>query len=392
MEKKEIKTNENIFKLIKNGLNELWYKKWKFIFLAIYEVIAFLLWTISCALWELFGFDKLPELIYKVTKISYFVTIATTLLLLLFQIIILIGQFANKKMKNRCDTGFKRCGLKTDTNEFPQLLNVYNDDFVKHCLVYEFDNLQIPLQEWDNKTANLQKILKGKVNRFEEEDNADITRVVILPNRYVSPYYIDINDNALSSMDNCLIVGPTGSGKSYCSLSILCKVAKYNKNVSITIADYKNSFKQFHGLLNFYGYEDAIKGIEKFDEELKRRIADNGNQAEPYPIRYLFVDELSSLVKSRKTKAEQDHILTMISNILRLGRELNMRIIVGVQKAQMSYFDSERENFKNIIALGRLSKEQKNMLFDDQKDKITINSFKRGERLYFSLWRRYTEM
>lgn len=58
----------------------------------------------------------------------------------------------------------------------------------------------------------------------------------------------------------------------------------------------------------------------------------------------------------------------------------------------MSYFDSERENFKNIIALGRLSKEQKNMLFDDQKDKITINSFKQGERLDFTLWRRYTDM
>ena len=181
-------------------------------------------------------------------------------------------------------------------------------------------------------------------------------------------------------------------GKSYTALCILGKIAKYNSNVSITIADYKNSFKQFQGLPNFYGYENAVKGIEVFDEELKRRIADNGKQTDPYPIRYLFVDELSSLIKSRKTKAEQEHILTMISNILRLGRELNMRILVGVQKAQMTYFDSERENFKNIIALGRLSKEQKNMLFDDQKDKMTINSFKQGERLYFVMWRRYTEM
>lgn len=58
----------------------------------------------------------------------------------------------------------------------------------------------------------------------------------------------------------------------------------------------------------------------------------------------------------------------------------------------MNYFDSERENFKNIIALGRLSKEQKNMLFDDCKDKMLVNSFKQGERLYFTFWRRYTEM
>lgn len=104
------------------------------------------------------------------------------------------------------------------------------------------------------------------------------------------------------------------------------------------IADYKNSFNQFHNLPNFYGYENAIKGIEIFDEELKRRIADNGNQKEPYPIWYLFVDELSSLIKSRTTKKEQEHILIMISNILRLGRELNMRIIVRCSKSSNVLF------------------------------------------------------
>jgi len=180
-------------------------------------------------------------------------------------------------------------------------------------------------------------------------------------------------------------------GKSYTALIILGKIAIYNKNVKILIADYKNSFKQFHGLPNFYGYENAIKGIEIFNEELKRRIADNGNQNEPYPIWYLFVDELSSLIKSRTTKKEQEDILKMISNILRLGRELNMRIIVGVQKALMEYMGGERENFKNTIYLGRISKEQRNMLFDDFKEKITITNFKQGERLYFTLWRRVAE-
>lgn len=57
----------------------------------------------------------------------------------------------------------------------------------------------------------------------------------------------------------------------------------------------------------------------------------------------------------------------------------------------MSYFDSERENFKNIIALGRLGKEQKNMLFDDYKDKMTITNFKQGERLYLTFWGRYSK-
>jgi len=45
----------------------------------------------------------------------------------------------------------------------------------------------------------------------------------------------------------------------------------------------------------------------------------------------------------------------------------------------MEYMGGERENFKNIIYLGRISKEQRNMLFDDFKEKITITNFKQGE-------------
>ena len=115
---------------------------------------------------------------------------------------------------------------------------------------------------------------------MKKKNTTDTTNVVITPYQYVTTYIINANDEALSSMENCFNSWTTlAPRKSYTALIILGKIAIYNKkNVKILIADYKNSFKQFHGLPNFYGYENAIKGIEIFNEELKRRIADNGNQ------------------------------------------------------------------------------------------------------------------
>lgn len=219
MYNKEIKTKENIFKLIKKGVNELYLKKWKFIFVIIYEIIAFFLWNISCALWEMLPFNQLPELIHKLIEISYFGIIATILILLLLQVIIYISKLSHKKQKNRCEIGFKRCGLETNTGEQPILIDTFPDKETAHGIVYKFDNLQIPISKWENKTEDIEKILKGKIVRFEEENTTDTTNVVITPYQYVTPYIINANDEALSSMENCLIVGQTGSRKKLYSLN-----------------------------------------------------------------------------------------------------------------------------------------------------------------------------
>lgn len=202
---------KNIFALINDGLKELWKKKWKFIFIVLYTIVAFFLWNISCAIYELFTFNELPELIYKIVSIFYYSIIAIVLLLLLFQVVISIGKVANRKLKNRCETGFRRCGLKTSTNEVPTLRNVYKDYEKEHGIIYEFDNVQIPMEVWEKNISSLQLILKGIVYNMDIGIGTDIARIPILPYEYVTPYYIDVRDNALSSMDNCLIVGQTGS-------------------------------------------------------------------------------------------------------------------------------------------------------------------------------------
>lgn len=205
--------NKKFIELIKNGINEIYQKKWKFVFVVVYEIIAFFLWNISCALWEMLPFNQLPELIHKLIEISYFGIVATILILILFQVIIYIGKVTHIQQKNRCITGFKRCGLKTKENEIPNLYTIYKDKNKKHGLIYEFESLQIPMKTWEDKIPDMELIFKGKIYSIEYAENTDIIYVSVIPNKYATSYKIDINDNALSSMDNCLIVGQTGSRK-----------------------------------------------------------------------------------------------------------------------------------------------------------------------------------
>ena len=61
------------------------------------------------------------------------------------------------------------------------------------------------------------------------------------------------------------------------------------------------------------------------------------------------------------------------------------------KKALMEYMGGERENFKNTIYLGRISKEQRNMLFDDFKEKSLLLILNKANGYIFTLWRRVAE-
>ena len=100
------------------------------------------MWNISCALWEMLPFNQLPELIHKLIEISYFGIIATILILLFITSNYIYSKLSHKKQKNRCEIGFKRCGLETNTGEQPILIDIFPDKETSHGIVYKFDDLQ----------------------------------------------------------------------------------------------------------------------------------------------------------------------------------------------------------------------------------------------------------
>ncbi|MDR2568904.1 MAG: hypothetical protein LBD23_01220 [Oscillospiraceae bacterium] len=185
-------------------------------------------------------------------------------------------------------------------------------------------------------------------------------------------YPIPLN---LSKTPQMLIIGATGSCKTYAQRLILGKIVKYVPDVELIICDYKNEdFRDFEGLPRHYGYENCINGLNDFYASFQRRLnrEDYSNST-----RVLLFDEWGAFVVSRDKKVSDD-MKSKLSALLMLGRSYRTHIIIGLQRADSEHFKAgARDQFGAILALGNLSKKQKQMLFTEHKDEI-INDCGRG--------------
>lgn len=159
-----------------------------------------------------------------------------------------------------------------------------------------------------------------------------------------------------------LIVGASGSGKSYA-------INKYIKqllslNVSVTVADFKrellmSSKEPYCAIKDFYlTYKDKNPKVLVVDEYASY-------------LAYLY------LVDKNKYK----EVVNMIAEMLMLARSYNSCIFICLQRADSDFFKfGTRDNFFIKILLGDSSPQSKIMLFDAAKDFDTTN-FGLGEGL-----------
>lgn len=201
--------------------------------------------------------------------------------------------------------------------------------------------------------------------------------------RGVTPLYLDLDTHC-----HTLLTGASGSGKSYALLYILGQVLQSYPDTVIYFCDFKNSldFSFMADYTHFYGGDNCINGIKEFEV-----LFEECRTAQQYEKRYLLiVDEYPSMLnylqgadKRNKTKIADD-ISGVIARLLMLGRGLHFYVWLTTQRADASLFaNGSRDNFLNVIALGRLSKEQKTMIFsglDVPADQI----YGKGEGLILS--------
>lgn len=156
-----------------------------------------------------------------------------------------------------------------------------------------------------------------------------------------------------------LIVGTTGTGKTYFFRLLIGKIILNDVNAQIILCNFK-----YDNNLNFeksYDYKDVKKGLDKFINMFEYRLANHKSENNIY----LVFDEMAAFILSLDNK-ETKFYKDKIAQILMLGRSFRVHLITTMQRADAKFFsDGARDNYSIRLGLGRLSAESRRMLFPD---------------------------
>lgn len=164
-----------------------------------------------------------------------------------------------------------------------------------------------------------------------------------------------------------LVVGATGSGKSY-GLSLLLGHLSYQvEDAKIVLCDYKHDdFRFLDGAERYYAFDRCSEGLDFFYSSFEKRQSDSNPSRS---FRMLVFDEWASFI-SMLDKREADAAKKKLSTLLMLGRSFNYHVLVSQQRADAAYFNTARDNFSVICAMGNLSRESRDMFFSGFKDEL----------------------
>lgn len=186
----------------------------------------------------------------------------------------------------------------------------------------------------------------------------------------------------IDSHPHALITGSSGSGKSTALLWLIGKRLQAAPDTELYLCDFKNSedFRFLEGTAHYYTGKDCYNGIMEYYSQFTN-ARENGSDGKR---RLLIFDEYPSFLtylqmqdKQNKTKLVAD-VTGSVSEILMQGRGLQLGIWIVTQRADSTWFpNGTRDNFMVSIGLGKISKEQKAMLFPGEE--IPDRIFQPGE-------------
>lgn len=171
-------------------------------------------------------------------------------------------------------------------------------------------------------------------------------------------------------LPHMIIIGGTGSGKTYLAKIILANMARTITKISLFVCDYKagGDFKFLSNCDQYYEYKDCIQGFRLF---YKKFVDRQSGQDICRDCLVLFFDEWAAFCSNLEKKEAED-IKSKLADILMLGRSFNVHLILCQQRPDAAYFHSgARDNFGVAIGMGNLSNEAKTMLFQDFKEEMT---------------------
>lgn len=214
-------------------------------------------------------------------------------------------------------------------------------------------------------------------------------------------YKIFMDKRTRAPLSSMLLVGATGSGKTYALYSLVLQMMNWNNKPMLYFADPKNSSLVVLG--NHLSPEntageitDIISLLERFHERMEERKAilkkelegklnadyrDFGMTAEVF-----IFDEYASFSSCLATldTATRKKVSMLLRNIVLQGRQLGFFLWIVMQKASAEDIPTSiRSNLLLKIVLGRADRTTYQTAFEDSAKEVKALDLKQGEGLYY---------
>jgi len=215
----------------------------------------------------------------------------------------------------------------------------------------------------------------------------------------VDDYTLFIDKSISISLYGTLLVGMTGSGKTYALYSLILQMLAKNVQYNIYFADPKNSSlavlgERISAKNSATNIEDIITLLQSFNEMMEVRkveIKDKLNtkleatyadfQYEPY----IFIfDEFASFQTVLQTmeKKKRDEVMKLLSHVVLQGRQLGFFLWIVMQKSDATLLPTNlRENLPVKFVLGNAEKQTYTTAFGTGVD-IPEKNFALGQGVF----------
>ena len=272
------------------------------------------------------------------------------------------------------------------------LLSREKDKKYGNMEILEFDDVGIPLTEWEKERGYIETALNMNIVKIIEGRNKRRILLHVVPADSGLPDFIEWNDSYLTDDDSTLILGKsqlglesvdlskiphillggsTGSGKSILLKILLVQSLK--KNAIVSIADFKGGVdfpKVWHDKCKMCFDEDTLLTLlTELTEELEHRktmfretgcanISDYNKQSAVPLQRHIFAcDEVAEVLDKTGLTKEQKERIGLIENrlsiIARQGRAFGIHLILATQRPDANILSGQIRNNIDCRVCGR---------------------------------------
>lgn len=370
----------------------------------IKTLIVLILVFVGITIWE----QATPLLVSYLSEVSYLFPMlpleltASFIIGIAFTVVALLILYAFGRPigTKKTERGFKRIGLTNKADEAPLLISRKRKRGDLNVTVREFDSNGISIKHWQDKEEEIGSVLNCHVLDFYEgKSRRKITIETVahtkLPKNipwkekwlskeeFVLKFGIGYKGEItcdLVTVPHILVGGSTGSGKTVLMRGLIhqCK----RKGAQVYIADFKGGMDypaDWKGY-NFITKSDRLlECLKTLTAELNERAAllnKHEHIGAPFPRIVVVIDEVAEVLDKTGVdagkKKEIEEIERHLSTIARLGRGVDINLILGTQRPDATVLIGQIRNNIDFRVCGRAEETLSKIILDSKEASIQV--------------------